>query len=103
MRAANSWYSAGMAEVDPPRNIAVDAATAELAQQLAAALGLSVAEAVHVALADRLATNGPPPPPIPKRRPAREILEELWAEFPPRGGGVASTDKAFFDDLSGDL
>ncbi|OQW46467.1 MAG: hypothetical protein A4S16_10720 [Proteobacteria bacterium SG_bin6] len=92
-----------MAERDPPRNIAVDAATAELAQQLAAALGVSLAEAVHAALADSLAAKVPAPASAPKRRPAVEILEELWRDFPPSRGGVASTDKAFFDELSGEL
>ena len=38
-----------------------------------------------------------------KRRPAREILEEFWREHPPGSPTGLKADKAFFDDLSGDL
>lgn len=99
MRAANSWYSAGMAEVDPLKTIEVDAATAALAAQLAAALKIPVSEAVRVALEAKLETalSGP------KRAPARDILAAFRAAHPRPAPTGLKADKAFFDDLSGDL
>lgn len=86
-----------MAEFDPQKNIAVDAATADLAEQLAAALALPVAEAVRVALMDKLSTAVPQR----KRRPARDILADFLAAHPRPASTGFKADKAFFDELSG--
>lgn len=85
-----------MAERDPANVIPVDAATAELAQQLADALHTSVGNAVRIALEDKLERAAAQH----KRRPAREILAEFLASHPRPAATGLKADKAFFDDLS---
>lgn len=99
MRGANSCYNRTMAERDPTPALVVDAATAALAQQLATALNTTLADAVRIAVEEKLKNA----PSGINRRPAREILREYWAShaLPPQTGLKA--DKAFFDALSGDL
>ena len=67
-----------------------------LAEQLATARGITKTAAVKLALQHELEreTGGPIP-----RRPAREIVEEMWRK---RGWTAATgpdADKAFFDSL----
>ncbi len=67
-----------------------------LAERLARERGLTKTAAVKLALEHELARP-------PNRRPTRQILEELWAKYPPGPSTGLAADKAFFDDLSGDL
>jgi antitoxin VapB len=70
--------------------------TADLVAQLAKQRGVSKQDAVRLAVQAELRR-------IADAVPLRQRLERLWAEhpLPPATGLVA--DKAFFDDLSGDL
>jgi antitoxin VapB len=68
-----------------------------LAEALAKRRGLTKTAAVKLALANELAREAV------ARRPLRERMEDLWKRHPlPPETGVRA-DKAFFDELSGDL
>lgn len=77
-----------------------DNETNELAEQLAGRRGLTKTAAVKLALRNELEREPAGRP--PRKRPARDIVEQFWRErpLPPLTGLKA--DKAFFDDLSGD-
>lgn len=69
----------------------------DLAEQLAAERGLTKTAAVKLALRhelDREKTS---------RRPMRERLIEFWERHPLPPETGLKADKAFFDELSGDL
>lgn len=73
-----------------------DDETAGLVAQLATARGITKQAAVKLAVTSELARDA-------QRVPLLERLEKLWADnpLPPPTGKLA--DKAFFDELSGDL
>lgn len=73
-----------------------DDATAELVAKLAKQRGLTKKDAVRLAVTAELERTA-------QAVPLRERLAALWREnpLPPPTGRVA--DKAFFDELSGDL
>lgn len=73
-----------------------DDATAELVARLAKQRGLSKQDAVKLAVTAELQRTN-------EEIPLRERLRRLWEEhpLPPPTGKIA--DKAFFDELSGDL
>lgn len=66
-----------------------------LAEQLAQARGLTKTAAVKLALRHELGTTD--------RRTTREKLLELWERHPLPEKLGSGPDKAFFDDLSGNL
>lgn len=78
-----------------------DSRTAALVEKLAGVMGTTKTEAVRVAVQEKLDDAeifG-----APARRSAREILAEFRRAHPlPPLTGLAA-DKAFFDELSGDL
>ena len=76
-----------------------DSETADLVTRVAKRSGLTAAALVReLALAREAELDS-----RPARRSARETIQEFWREhpMPPPTGFVA--DKAFFDELSGDL
>lgn len=78
-----------------------DDKTALLAERVAARLGTTKTEAVRRALEAIEAEL----PPLPERdtRPLRERMIDFWKRYPlPEKLGPVP-DKAFYDDLSGDL
>ncbi|MGN6271377.1 MAG: type II toxin-antitoxin system VapB family antitoxin [Sphingomonas sp.] len=88
-----------MAEFDPNKKLEVDAETGELVERLAQQLGISEAEAVRDAVLHReaeLAREN-------RVLTAREKLEKFWREHPLPPPTGLKADKAFFDELSGDL
>lgn len=74
-----------------------DHETNSLAQQLAAARGLSKTAAVKLALEHELARGSG------DTRTTREKMLALWDRFPLPDPLGPVPDKAFFDELSGDL
>ena len=74
-----------------------DEETNAMAEQLASERGLTKTAAVKLALRHELEREKP------DRRPMRERMIEFWERhpLPPARGPLA--DKAFFDELSGDL
>ncbi len=73
-----------------------------LAERLAAERGLTKTAAVKLALRHELERRAAPPP-VEDRRPLRERMIDFWERHPlPPKTGLAA-DKAFFDELSGDL
>jgi antitoxin VapB len=88
-----------MAEFDPNKKLEVDAETGELVERLAQQLGVTEAEAVRDAVLHRgaeLAREN-------RVLTAREKLEKFWREHPLPAPTGLKADKAFFDELSGDL
>lgn len=88
-----------MAELDPHVSMTIDPGTRELVTRVAAKMGVTEAVAIREAIErvenelDRGARG----------LSARERLRKFWREhpLPPPTGLLA--DKAFFDELSGDL
>lgn len=74
-----------------------DAATNSLAERLAARRGLTKTAAVKLALERELDRDRP------DRRSTRERMLAIWDRYPPPTELGPEADKAFFDDLSGDL
>ena len=66
-----------------------------LAQQLASERGLTKTAAVKLALANELGRS--------PRRSVRERLEDFWKRYPLPDELGPVPDKAFWDDLSGNL
>lgn len=78
-----------------------DSGTADLVEELAKAMGTTKTEAVRVAVQEKLQEQK-----AGKRaedRTVREILEEFWRTHPLPPPTGLKADKAFFDELSGDL
>jgi antitoxin VapB len=75
--------------------------TAALVEQLAIRMGTTKTEAVRIAVAEKLARDQPAPPPV--KRSVKETLEEFWRTHPLPPETGLKADKAFFDELSGDL
>lgn len=67
-----------------------------LAEQLATARGITKTAAVKLALQHELERDEPAPP---KRRPMREVIEEMWRENGWTTPTGPEADKAFFDSL----
>ena len=74
-----------------------DEATNALAERLATRRGLTKTAAVRLALERELDRDGR------DQRPTRERMLALWERCPPPAELGPEADKAFFDDLSGDL
>ena len=74
-----------------------DAETNSLAERLAATRGLTKTAAVRLALQHELARGSG------DRRTTREKMLALYERFPPPDELGPEADKAFFDELSGDL
>lgn len=88
-----------MAERDPSRTVSVDVDTNRRLERLASQIGVTKAEAIRRALEaydenmQRLERNPDAP----------EWLKKFWQDHPlPLPTGLKA-DKAFFDELSGDL
>ena len=73
-----------------------------LAEKLATARGLTKTAAVKLALRHELERPTVPTPPV-RKRSSREIVEQFWREHPMPPSTGLKADKAFFDELSGDL
>ncbi len=67
-----------------------------LAEQLAAARGITKTAAVKLALRHELERDAGSPP---ARRPMREVIEEMWREHGWTAPTGPEADKAFFDSL----
>jgi antitoxin VapB len=74
-----------------------DAETNTLAERLAEERGLTKTAAVRLALTNELAQRSD------DRRSTREIMEDFWQRHPLPAEPGPAPDKAFWDDLSGDL
>lgn len=77
-----------------------DERTAFLAERVAKRLGTSKTEAVRRGLEAIEAELSPPPA---KKRPLRERMIDYWERHPLPPETGLKADKAFYDDLSGDL
>ena len=76
-----------------------DTQTADLVVRLARRSGMSEDALIReMALAREAELDRVRP-----RRPARAIIEQFWREHPMPPSTGLKADKAFFDDLSGDL
>ena len=73
-----------------------DSVTAGLVEELAARRGTTKTEAVRRAVEAELAREEPV-------MTVREKLDDFYRRFPPLEPTGLKADKAFFDDLSGDL
>jgi antitoxin VapB len=73
-----------------------DDATAELVAQLAKLRGISKQDAVKQAVTEELKREA-------EAVPVQERLAQFWAQHPMPPPTGLKADKAFFDDLSGDL
>lgn len=88
-----------MAERDPQKTLTVDSETSALVSRVAEKMGVSELDAIREAvrkIADELDRGD-------GLIGAREMLRKFWREHPlPPPTGLRA-DKAFFDELSGDL
>lgn len=73
-----------------------------MAEELALKRGSSKTAAVKFALSRELASARHEEP-VAKKRSARDVIEQFWREHPLPPPTGMKADKAFFDDLSGDL
>ena len=73
------------------------------AEELAAQRGLTKTAAVKLALRRELDRNGIDAQVAADRRPARERMLDFWKRHPLPDKLGPVPDKAFYDDLSGDL
>ncbi|UZK64787.1 type II toxin-antitoxin system VapB family antitoxin [Sphingomonas sp. M1-B02] len=78
-----------------------DSRTAALVEELAQTMGTTKTEAVRVAVQGKLDEAQAAAAPV--RRSAREILAEFHRNNPLPPPTGLKADKAFFDELSGDL
>ncbi len=76
-----------------------DEATSKAVRKLAKLRGVTLTEAVHSAVSDALAKENEPK----RRKKILDALRELQAEFAGRPSTGLKADKAFFDDMSGDI
>lgn len=72
-----------------------DTETNDMAEELAEQRGLTKTAAVKLALANELKRSD--------RRSAREKMEDFWKRYPLPDKLGPAPDKAFWDELSGDL